>query len=92
MANILKISKLKEEIIIKVNVKDLIKVSKTHPEYPFKVLDKNKFADKVVFMLENYANQNDVEKGSTHLEELFDTILEQVAESGEDFVKSIEVD
>ncbi len=89
---IIKIAKKKGEIIIRVKIKDLVEVSETHPERPFKILDEGKFSDKVVFLLENYASQNDVEKGSTHLTELFDTILEQASESGEDFIELLEED
>ena len=73
-------------------MKDLAEVAETHAEYPFKVLNEEKFADKMVFELENYATQNEVEIGSTHLTECFENILEQIGESGEDFIESIDVE
>lgn len=92
MASIIRITKEKGDIIIRASIKDLAFLAENHPEYPFKVLDMEAFGKEVLEELKTYSTQNEVEKGSTHAEELFENILEQVGESGSDSVEIIELD
>lgn len=89
--SIIKITKENEEITIRAAVSDLAFVAENHPEYPFKVLDMEAFGTQVTKDLENYATQNEVEKGCTHTQELFEKILEQMGEGGHEFVEIIEL-
>lgn len=89
--SIIRISKESDEIIIRVLVSDLAFIAENHPEYPFKVLDMEAFSMQVVADLQNYATQNEVEKGCTHTEELFENILEQIGEGGHEFIEIIEL-
>lgn len=91
MADIITISKQDGDIIIRVPVSGLVFVTENHPEYPMKVLDIELFGNEVVRQLENYATQNEVEKGCTHIQELFENILEQIGDGGHDFVETIEL-
>lgn len=88
---LIKVSKEGNEIVIRVDAKDLAFIAENHPEYPFKVLDVNAFGDEVVKELKSYSTQNEIEKGSTHIEECFEDILNQVAEGGHEFIEIIEL-
>lgn len=88
---LIRISKEDNEIVIRVKQEDLAFIAVNHPEYPFKVHDVGLFGDAVVRELESYSTQNEVEKGSLHIEECFEDILNQVAEGGYDFIELIEL-
>jgi GTP cyclohydrolase III len=88
---LIRVSKELDEIVIRVKGSDLAFIAENHPEYPFKVHDVNAFTDAVIKELESYSTQNEVEKGSTHLDECFEDILNQVAEGGHDFIELVEL-
>lgn len=88
---VVRVSREGDEIVIRSRFSDLAFLAENHPEYPFKVHDVNAFGDAVVREFETYANQNEVEKGSTHIEECFEDILNKVSEGGHDFIEIIEL-
>lgn len=74
-----------ENIVIRVSIKDLIWVVENDPEYTYKVHDPKKFAEAIVFELENSKSFRNNE-GMNAMEELFQNAYERVYENGEDAV------
>ena len=88
---LIRVTKENGEIVIRVKQEDLAFIAENHPEAPFKVHDTDLFGEAVVQKLQNYSTQNEVEKGCTHLEDCFEDILNEVAESGYSFIEDIEL-
>lgn len=77
-------TKNNSNITIKIPI-DLLKViAETHPTDPVWVLDKQIFADRVLFQLENWLGSSD--SGLTGFQELLDKAIYEVGCQGEEFV------
>lgn len=91
MGNALRINRVENDIQLSIDIDELSHIALSNPETPCKVIDKDKFADAVVGLLQSYQTQNNQETGLTHAEQLFDDILLQVQELGFDCVEIIEL-
>lgn len=80
-----------EKITITIPVKLLKHIADNNPEEDIKVIDEQKFADKVAYELEHCCeSSNGKESGMTGLEELVDRAIMEVVESGDPCVDLIE--
>lgn len=71
------------DIVIRMPIDDLVFIIENDPEYKYKVHDKKKLADAMVYELENSKSLSNND-GMNAVEELFQNAYEHVYENGED--------